>query len=909
MICERCQTRPATIRVQHTNNNQTKTNNICHACAQELGIKSNTSSSPFSSFPGFNDPFTDPFFGRGQHAHSGIPTTPSQIGGASPGQPSSEAVNILDAFSDRAKGVIQKAAEIAVAHKSPSLDTEHLLIGIAQEPEIGQQILTNLDIDHEELVRYLIENMNKDQKEYSEGVSPDLSPRAKQALELSWHAARNLQHDYVGSEHILLGLLAEDEGLAAQTLKKYGLTDTKLRQSILSSVGEKGKKTGSAKKKSKTPTLDQYSRDLTELARSGKLDPVIGRSDEVQRVIQILSRRTKNNPVLVGEPGTGKTAIIEGLAARIVNNSVPETLHNKRVVALDMAALVAGTKFRGEFEERIKKVIEEVTSSKGAIILFLDELHLLVGAGSTGEGGTMDAANMLKPSLARGEMHVVGATTLNEYKKHIEKDGALERRFQPVTVSEPNVEDTINILRGLKDRYESHHKVMISDSAIQAAVHLSNKYVRDRFLPDKAIDLMDEAAAKVRLYSLEKPVDLIKQTEQIKNIKKELSAAKRAKIIDKTKQLDKDIKKAEKKLSQMNESWQQKKAKTSPEVTSTDIEIIVSSWTGIPVEKITEAEAKKLLKLETELHQKVIAQDEAVSAVSEAIRRNRAGLKDPKRPQGSFLFLGPTGVGKTELTKALSELLFGSEDALIRLDMSEYMEKHAVSRMIGSPPGYIGHEEGGQLTETVRRKPYSVILLDEIEKAHPDIFNILLQILEDGQLTDGQGKVVDFKNTLIIMTSNIGSDMIQQATAKRATGQDWEDLKSLLQDKLKEIFRPEFLNRVDDVIVFHALTKENVQKITDLMLNEVKKRVAAQGLNLQIDEEVKNRIAQDGFDPQFGARPLRREIQKRLENKLATALLTGKYPQGSSIKASLKGDEIVFTSLGTTRKTKTSVIS
>jgi len=907
MQCERCQTRPAAIRVQRTAGNQSTTKNICHACATELGIQTPDNANPFSNFPGFNDPFIDSFFGRGQHEHAGIPTSPEQVGGTQPSQPSSESVNILDAFSDRAKGVIQKAAEAAVEHQSPALDTEHLLIGIAKEEEIGQQILKNLDIDTEELVGYLQENMNKGVKEYTEGVAPDLSPRAKKALELSWHAARNLQHDYVGSEHILLGLLAEDEGLAAQTLKKYGLTDTKLRQAVLSAVGEKGKKTGSAKKKSATPTLDQYSRDLTELAKDNKLDPVIGRSEEVQRVVQILSRRTKNNPVLIGEPGTGKTAIVEGLATRIVNGKVPEVLHKKRVVSLDMAALVAGTKFRGEFEERIKKVIDEVTNAKGNIILFLDELHTLVGAGSSGEGSTMDAANILKPPLSRGDLQVVGATTLNEYKKHIEPDGALERRFQPVTVDEPNLEDSIAILRGLKDRYEAHHKVMIADEAIQAAVHLSNKYVRDRFLPDKAIDLMDEAAAKVRLYSLEKPAELTKQANNLKELNKELSAAKRAKNSTKTKELNQKIKDSEAKLKEIEANWQQKHAKSNPEVTAGDIETIVASWTGIPVAKITEAEANKLLKLEKELHRRVIAQDEAVNAVSEAIRRTRAGLKDPKRPQGSFLFLGPTGVGKTELTKALAEVLFGSQEALIRLDMSEYMEKHAVSRMIGSPPGYVGHEEGGQLTESIRRKPYSVILLDEIEKAHPDVFNILLQILEDGQLTDGQGKVVDFKNTLIIMTSNIGSDMIQQATARRATGKDWEDLKELLQDKLKETFRPELLNRIDDVIVFHALTKAHVQKITDLMLAEVKSRVAAQGLTLQITEGVKNRIAQDGFDPQFGARPLRKEIQQRLENKLATALLTGKYPQGSTIKATLKGDSVAFTKVGTSRKTKSAV--
>ncbi|PIT98097.1 MAG: ATP-dependent Clp protease ATP-binding subunit ClpC [Candidatus Andersenbacteria bacterium CG10_big_fil_rev_8_21_14_0_10_54_11] len=816
---------------------------------------------------------------------------------------------MLDAFSDRAKGVIQKAAEAAIEAGSPALDTEHLLIGAAQEAEVGRQVLENMDVQPDELVGYLTENMPKNAKEYPEGVAPDLSPRAKKALELAWHAARNLEHEYVGSEHILLGLLAEDEGLAAQTLKKYGLTETKLRQTILSAVGEKGKKTGKAKKKSKTPTLDQYSRDLTELAREGKVDPVIGRSEEVQRVVQILSRRTKNNPVLIGEPGTGKTAIIEGLATRIIVGKVPDVLKDKRVVGLDLPAMVAGTKYRGEFEDRIKKVIEEVTAAHGSIILFLDELHTVVGAGGTGEGGgSMDAANILKPALARGDLQVVGATTLNEYKKHIEKDGALERRFQPVLVKEPSVNDTIAILRGLKDRYEAHHKVTISDEAIIAAAHLSGKYIRDRFLPDKAIDLMDEAAARVRLSALEKPAGLSSLEQQQQEFKKELAAAQRSKNNARIKELKTKLKEQEEAIAKQQEAWQKQHGISNPEVCAADIEAIVSMWTGIPVQKITEAEADRLLHLEDDLHRRLIAQDEAVSAVSEAIRRNRAGLQDPRRPQGSFLFLGPTGVGKTELTRALAELLFGSEEALIRLDMSEYMEKHAVARMIGSPPGYVGHDEGGQLTEAVRRRPYSVILLDEIEKAHPDVFNILLQVLEDGQLTDGRGRKVDFKNTLVIMTSNIGSSMIQQATAGAAdiarltAGKDWQDLKALLQEKLKETFRPELLNRIDEVIVFHALTKEHVQKITDVLLADVIRRVAAQGITLQVTDEVRNRIAQDGFDPQFGARPLRREIQRRLENKLATALLSGQFLKGSTIKATLQGDEVAFKPLKSTRK-------
>ncbi len=883
MTCQRCNSRPASLQVSRTVNGKQEKFNICYACAEELGLQT---SSPFSQFPGFSSFFNDPFFGFGQHGHQGIPdSAPSS---------QTESVNILDAFSDRAKDVIQTAAQAAIEAGSSVLDTEHLLIGVAKESEVGRKILENLDIQPDDLIQYIEANMSKGQKTYAEGVAPDLSPRAKQSLELAWHAARNLEHDYVGSEHILIGLLQEGEGVAAQTLLKYGLSETKLRQAVLSAVGKKGKKTGAAKTKSKTPTLDTYSRDLTVLAKEGKLDPVIGRSGEVQRVVQILSRRTKNNPVLLGEPGTGKTAIVEGLAARIVNGNVPESLQGKRVLSIDLPAMVAGTKYRGEFEERIKKVVEEVQAAKGSVIIFIDELHTVVGAGSGGENGSMDAANILKPALARGELQLIGATTLNEYKKYIEKDGALERRFQPVIVNEPNTEDAIEILRGLKDRYEAHHKVSIADEAIVAAVTLSSKYIRDRFLPDKAIDVMDEASAKVRLAMMEKPADIVKLEEKLKALTRDLSASQRAKNVSKAAKLKEEVRNLEAEIKNAQEQWKKTSATSQAKVTAADIESIISVWTGIPVEKLTESERAKLLSLEEELHKRVIAQDEAVKAVSEAIRRNRAGLKNPKRPQGSFLFLGPTGVGKTELTRALAEVLFGSRDALIRLDMSEYMEKHTVARMIGSPPGYVGHDEGGQLTEAVRRKPYSVILLDEIEKAHPDVANVLLQVFEDGRLTDGKGRTVDFKNTLIIMTSNIGSQMIQQAAGSVESPKDWENLKELLMEKLKESFRPEFINRIDEVIIFHPLDKIHVQKITDILLAEVQKLVALQGLQLEISSEVRNRLAQEGFDREYGARPLRREIQKRLENKLSTALLTGEYPKGSTIRAILKGDDIGF---------------
>ena len=882
MQCERCQTRPAAVRVRRVAGGKQEEVSLCNACAEEIGIRAST---PFGNVPGFGNFFEDPFFGFGSHEQA-FPLDRQ----AAPAAHQSEQVNILDAFSDRAKMVLQNAAQYARDGGSPMLDTEHILMGVAQEGDVGKKILENLGVDADELFGYLKENMTRQVRTYEEGVFPDLSPRAKQALELAWHAARNLEHDYVGSEHILIGLLQENDVLAAQTLKKYGLTDTKVRQAVVSAVGKQGAKNGKAKTKSATPTLDQYSRDLTALASQGKLDPVIGRSKEVERVVQILSRRRKNNPVLIGEPGIGKTAIAEGLASRIVNGNVPDTIKKKRVLSLDLPAMVAGTKYRGEFEERLKKVIDEVEKAKGTTILFIDELHTVVGAGTGGEGG-MDAANILKPALARGELQAIGATTLGEYKKYIEKDGALERRFQPVLVEEPTVSDAIEILRGLKDRYEAHHKVSISDAAIVAAVTLSDKYVRDRYLPDKAIDLMDEAAARVRILALEVPSDLTQKQDRKKTLERELASEKQAKNKGKIATLKKELEKLASEIDQETTAWKKKSGTTHVEVMAEDIEHILASWTGIPVEKLSESERDKLLHLEDELHKMVIAQEEAIVAVSEAIRRSRSGLKDPNRPQGAFLFLGPTGVGKTELTKALAHVLFGSKDALVRLDMSEYMEKHAVARMIGSPPGYVGHEEGGQLTEAVRRKPYSVILLDEIEKAHPDVANILLQVFEDGRLTDGKGRVVDFRNTLIIMTSNAGSDII---AAHHPSQEQWEQTKQQVLERLKGLFRPEFINRLDEIIVFHQLNKEHVQKIADIRIAEVVDKVRQQGISLTVSEEVRNRLAQDGFDPSYGARPLRREIQRRLENPLSSLLLSNKYPLGTHITAVLEGDAVAF---------------
>jgi len=915
MLCQKCKIRPVSVHITKIVNGKKVERHLCSQCAAEEGFMPGAGNFDVLGFPNLPE-----FFEFPDLFASLLKRRPSE--------------GFYEYFASSANRVLQLATEEAGRLGHDHVRTEHLLLGLIKAEGAAAKVLQQLGVDLVNLFSDLESMIG-----HGEG-SPKkitLSPRAKKALELAYQAARELGFNYVGEEHLLLGIIREGESLAAQALHKRKVNFDKVAKEIIQEAekslggspgpedageafpegeefeaglpggggpeemfGFPGLGIGAPPRPNK-PALQSYGRDLTNMAKKGELDPVIGREKEIDRIIRILSRRTKNNPALLGDPGVGKTAIVEGLAERIISGDVPEILKNKSLIALDLGGMVAGTKYRGEFESRVKKVLDEILSKKRQIILFIDELHTLVGAG--GAEGAIDAGNMLKPALARGELQVIGATTLDEYRKNIEKDPALERRFQPVLVSEPTVDQTIEILKGIRDRYEAHHRVKIPDAAIVAATTLADRYISDRFLPDKAIDVMDEAAAKVRLRTISPP-------PEIKQLHKELSAAKREKeaalsgqkyeqaasFRDKLAEVDKKVKEAE-------EKWQLERGTGEPTVTEDDIASIVSDWTGIPVIKLTAAETEKLIHMEGELHKRVIGQDEAITAISQAIRRGRAGLKPPQRPVGSFIFAGPTGVGKTEVARRLAEFLFGTQDALVRVDMSEYMEKHTVSRLVGAPPGYVGYEEGGTLTEAVRRKPYSVILFDEIEKAHPDVFNILLQVLDDGRLTDSKGHVVDFKNTVIIMTTNVGQrEIVQQGAIGFMAREDreatYEKIKDTVLTDLKKEFRPEFLNRIDEIIVFHPLTEDELRHIARLLIVDLQKQVANRGLKLEVTDEVINKIIKEGFEPKYGARPLRRAVQHLLENLLSNEIIAGKFKEGDIVNATLVNEKIDFEKTG-----------
>ncbi len=795
---------------------------------------------------------------------------------------------MFERFTEKAIKVIMLAQEEARRLGHNFVGTEQILLGLIGEGTgVAAKVLKSMGVNLKD-ARIEVEKIIGRGSGFV-AVEIPFTPRAKRVLELSLEEARQLGHNYIGTEHLLLGLIREGEGVAARVLENLGVDLSKVRTQVIRMLGETAEvSAGGQTRGNKTPTLDEFGSNLTQMALDGKLDPVVGRAKEIERVIQILGRRTKNNPVLIGEPGVGKTAIAEGLAQRIANKDVPDILEEKRVVTLDIGLLVAGTKYRGEFEERLKKIMDEIRQA-GNVILVIDEVHTLIGAGAA--EGAIDAANILKPALARGELQCIGATTLDEYRKHIERDAALERRFQPVMVGEPTVDETIEILRGLRDRYEQHHKLKISDEALIAAAKLSDRYISDRYLPDKAIDLIDEAGSRVRLINSQLPPAAKELDKELRQILKEKDDAVRAQDFDRAGELrDREMEiKAEIRAIAQSKANTGRNEGDEPVVNEEDIAHIVASWTGVPVNKLTESESEKLLHMEDTLHQRLIGQEEAVKAVSRAIRRARVGLKNPNRPIASFVFSGPTGVGKTELAKSLASYFFGSEEAMIRLDMSEYMERHTVSKLIGSPPGYVGYNEGGQLTEAVRRRPYTVVLFDEIEKAHPDVFNMLLQILEDGRLTDAKGRTVDFKNTLLILTSNIGSKVIEKGGggigfefAEDASESQYNRIKFLVNEELKNYFRPEFLNRLDEIIVFRQLSKEEVMQIADIMLKEVFGRLTEKGINLQVSDNFKVRLLQEGYNPSYGARPLRRAIMRLLEDSLAEEILSGRIKEGDT---------------------------
>jgi ATP-dependent Clp protease ATP-binding subunit ClpC len=806
----------------------------------------------------------------------------------------------FEKFSERARRVLTIAQEEARSLNHSYIGTEHILLGLVREEEgVAARVLTNLGIGLSK-VRSAVEFIIGRGDKPGTGET-GLTPRAKKVIELAIDEARQMGHNYIGTEHLLLGLLREGEGVASSVLDSFGITLERARAEVAHILTQTAppSRTRAARSTSRTPALDQLGTDLTDQARKGKLDPVIGRHKEIERVIQILSRRTKNNPALVGEPGVGKTAIVEGLAHRIVSGDVPETLQDKRLIALDMGSLVAGTKYRGEFEERLKKIIDEIKTA-GNCVIFIDEFHTMVGAGAA--EGAVDAANILKPSLARGELQCIGATTLDDFRKHVEKDSALERRFQKVLVEEPSTDDTIEILRGIRGRYEEHHHLKISDEALNAAATLAARYIPDRFMPDKAIDLIDEASSRVRIRHSTIPISLRQVREQADSIRKDKDAAMATQQYDYAAELrDREMQIDEKK-KKLEDEWRSEQEQENVEVKKEDIAEVVSMWIGVPVVQLAETETARLLNMEDVLHKRIVGQDEAIVAISKAIRRARAGLKDPRRPIGNFIFLGPTGVGKTELARTLAEYMFGSEDTLIRIDMSEFMEKFAVSRLVGAPPGYVGYEEGGQLTEAVRRKPYCCILLDEIEKAHEDVFNLLLQIFDDGHLTDAKGRRVDFRNSIIIMTSNIGAEDIlkgggigfaSRSDEAKTRERSYERMKENLLDKLKKRFKPEFLNRIDDQVVFRTLTRDQIRQIVDLNLVSVSKQLTEKGITLRVTDAVKDYLGEKGYNEEYGARPLRRVIQNLVEDRLSEDLLRGKFQTGDTIVVDLEGEEIV----------------
>ena len=861
-MCDVCGIRPAVVTVRRIIPGEgQRVEHLCEIHAAEAGAGRSAfgGRSPLGGGSLFDD-----FFGR---FFDQEPTAAGGGRGMAGPTRQAEQVDITQFFSDSTTQLLQRAAQQALEWGSLDLTSEHLLYAALQDGVV-RRVLDEVGADADAIRAQLEEEAQKGERT---DVSPSLAPDAKRALLGAYEESRDMGSSYIGPEHVLLALAADDESDAARLLSRFGLSHLRLRGAVVRGVDTSGE---AREPVSSTPTLDEYSRNLTQMAREGKLDPVIGRAEEVESTIEVLSRRTKNNPVLIGDPGVGKTAIVEGIAQRIVNEEVPETLSGKRVVQLDLSGIVAGTQYRGQFEERLKKVIDEVREHSDDLILFIDELHTVVGAGAA--EGSMDASNMLKPALSRGELHVVGATTIDEYRKNIEKDAALERRFQPVLVKEPTVDDTIDILRGLKDRYEAHHRVKITEEAIIAAAELSDRYITGRFLPDKAIDLMDQAAARVRLRSRTTPQDTRALEEEIARLGREKDEAVANEDFERAPEL-------RDRLEALRSELDEARGGRRPvaELRAEDIAEVVSRATGIPVSQLTQEERERLMRLEEQLHERVVGQEEAVEAVAEAIRRARAGLSDPNRPIGSFLFLGPTGVGKTELARTLADALFGDEAAMVRIDMSEFQERHTVSRLVGAPPGYVGYEEAGQLTEQIRRRPYSVLLLDEIEKAHADVFNILLQILDEGRLTDAQGRTVDFKNTVIIMTSNMGAERIQAHTRRE---ESFEELKEDMLQIIRHNLRPEFINRIDEIIVFRALTKEQIKQIAGLLLDRTARRLRAQDIEVEFTEEAIELIAEEGFDPEYGARPLRRTIERRVDNELSRMVLSGALEPGDKVR-------------------------